>query len=385
MAKRRKVALIYEYNENWIGGTYYIQNLIAALNVIPDAQKPELIIITNEEKHFIDLSNVTRYPYIYYRGFERKLTLAERAINKISNRLINSKPFSSYHKDIEIVFPAAHEQYFSKVKNHLYWIPDFQEHYLPHFFTKEEIDGRKEYQLSIIKKAKYIVFSSKAAKNDFNKIYPQNNVKQFLLPFAVTHSSAKNNQNSDINLKYKLPDKYFICSNQFWKHKNHHIVLRAICYLKHKGIEVFVAFTGKEHDYRNPLYFEELCALASNLDVNDNIKFLGFIDRVDQLALLKNSLSVIQPSLFEGWSTVIEDAKAINIPIIASSIDVHKEQLDLYKKKQFFSPDNEKELADCLINAEERIDFYKYIEVYDYDAVINTFANSFIRIIKGLN
>ena len=33
---------------------------------------------------------------------------------------------------------------------------------------------------------------------------------------------------------------------------------------------------------------------------------------MDQLRLMKESLGVIQPSLFEGWSTVIEDAKALN-------------------------------------------------------------------------
>ncbi len=40
-------------------------------------------------------------------------------------------------------------------------------------------------------------------------------------------------------------------------------------------------------------------------------RFLGFIDRGEQLQLMKNSIAIVQPSLFEGWSTVVEDTKAM--------------------------------------------------------------------------
>jgi glycosyltransferase involved in cell wall biosynthesis len=73
------------------------------------------------------------------------------------------------------------------------------------------------------------------------------------------------------------------------------------------------------------------------------IIFLGFIDRTDQLVLMKNALAVIQPSLFEGWSTVVEDAKALNQTIIASDIAVHQEQLE--DKGYYFSPHDYPELA----------------------------------------
>ena len=40
MAKRIKVGIIYSYDENWIGGTYYYQNLIQSLNLLPERRKP---------------------------------------------------------------------------------------------------------------------------------------------------------------------------------------------------------------------------------------------------------------------------------------------------------------------------------------------------------
>jgi hypothetical protein len=50
---------------------------------------------------------------------------------------------------------------------------------------------------------------------------------------------------------------------------------------------------------------------------------VGFIDRAEQTMLLKNAISIVQPSLFEGWSTVVEDAKALNQYMILSDIPVN--------------------------------------------------------------
>lgn len=74
---------------------------------------------------------------------------------------------------------------------------------------------------------------------------------------------------------------------------------------------------------------------------------MGFIDRGEQLCFMKNALVVIQPSLFEGWSTVVEDAKAMNQNLIVSSLNVHKEQLG--NKGYYFNPNDEKELMNQMI------------------------------------
>jgi hypothetical protein len=61
---------------------------------------------------------------------------------------------------------------------------------------------------------------------------------------------------------------------------------------------------------------------------------------------MQNALAIIQPSLFEGWSTVVEDAKALNQHVIASSLSVHKEQLE--KNASFFDPFDYKRLAELM-------------------------------------
>ena len=349
MAKRKRIALIYAHNENWIGGTYYIENLIAALGQLPDAKQPELLIFSHEAAGAKRLQQAVHYSYWSFRRFERSLSLLERALNKLIGKVLGRRFISLLYNDIDLVFPlpVALRSCFRHVPHHLYWIPDFQEHYLPAFFAPEEIQGRKAEQQVVVDSGKHIVFSSYAAQHDFESIYPFNRLSQHVLQFAVTSAAAP--KPADTCVKYGIESPYFICSNQFWKHKNHPVVLRALAQLLQTHPQAQVVFTGKEHDYRNPAYYEEMVALRSELALDKAVKFLGFIPRKDQVALMQQAVAVIQPSLFEGWSTVVEDAKALNMPLVVSGLKVHEEQLLDYEAKLFFSPDDASDLVRCMV------------------------------------
>lgn len=382
MAKRKRIALIYAYSENWIGGTYYIENLISALSQLPDSNKPKLFIFTADIADIERLKKAVQYPYWSFRQFERTLSLPERVINKITAEVIGRRFISLLYSDIDLVFPLSPlwMRFFARVPHHLYWIPDFQEHYLPVFFTSEEIKQRKDDQELVVQNGKDIVFSSYAAQQDFNTIYPSNILRQHVLQFAVT---AKRDviQSYFYLEKYDIKQPYFICSNQFWKHKNHLTVLKALAIVRHTHPDILIIFTGKEHDYRNPTYFKELMDFRDEIGVQNESKFLGFIPREDQLALMQAARAVLQPSLFEGWSTVIEDAKSLNTTILASSINVHEEQLVSYGSKLFFTPEDDVELANCMI---QLINTPLASHYYDYGQNVVRFASEFLNVIQTI-
>jgi glycosyltransferase involved in cell wall biosynthesis len=154
----------------------------------------------------------------------------------------------------------------------------------------------------------------------------------------------------NIKNKYDI-EKYFIVANQFMGHKNHKVVLKAIAYLKSEGLlnsSFKVVMTGKKNDPRDGDVFNNFYKLAVELDVLNNIILTDVIDREDQLLLMHGAISLVQPSYFEGWNSSIEDAKAMNLNIICSSLDVHKEQLKNYYGI-FFNPDDYIELAYILL------------------------------------
>ena len=314
MAKRRRIGIFYSYDENWIGGVYYISNLIKCLNLLKEELRPELFIYTSDEATYNKLKVDVKYPYLNFCNQNFKYTLVQRALNYLSRKTIKKNIFEQRytHKEIDLLFPARDYYEFELIKNKAYWIPDFQELHFPDFFSKTEIESRNKVYNLLVKNNKTIVFSSENAKSDFRRLFPNATNKTLILQFAVKHNLNNLPEEKFVTHKFAVKKPFFIVSNQFWKHKNHNLIIEALALLKRSGRELpfSIVFTGKEIDTRDPNAFGHLKMKITEFKLDGDIKFLGFIDRNEQLALMQASLAVIQPSLFEGWSPVIEDAKS---------------------------------------------------------------------------
>jgi glycosyltransferase involved in cell wall biosynthesis len=383
MAQRIKVGIIYSYDENWIGGTYYYQNLIQSLNLLPNTIKPELVILSNSIDSFASIKELN-YPFITYKDLNTTQSFYEKLRNKILRKLFPGRVIvkKKINFGIDVLFHPSEVQIPNSIKKHLYWIPDFQEVYLPHLFSEEYLDYRKNSQKELLSSDKHILFSSNDACNDFEKLYPSAKSKRYVVNFSVFHPNYLNIKIEVLKEKYQIFDvPYFFSPNQFWKHKNHIVVLKAVKKIKESyNINIQVLFSGKEFDSRNPTYLEEIKQFVSQNNLQDNIKFLGFIDRKEQLCFMKNAIAVIQPSLFEGWSSVVEDAKAMNQNLIVSSLNVHKEQLG--NLGYYFNPADENELM-------KQIMFFLENKIgtpeFNYKENLNLFGEKFMAVIITIN
>lgn len=380
MAKRKRIGLSYTYNENWIGGTYYIENLVNALNALNDEEKPHIVLLTDSYESFRTAQRKFNYPYISFQLGSGEANKGFQLLNRITNRLFKIRLFSQKIKALDAVFPYYKSEQQSAAKRKIYWVADFQEHFAPEFFSKDDIASRLQNQQEIQASTGHLIVSSNTALGHFKSIFPQHTVKVSVLPFAVAHPPYQ-----DINIKlllekYQLPARYFICPNQFWKHKNQLAVLKAVRELKAKGIEITVAFTGNTNDYRNPHYFTEMKAFVEDNNIGNNVKFLGFIDRRDQLQLMNNAIAIIQPSLFEGWSTVVEDAKLMNKFLLVSDIEIHREQL-VNSSAHFFDPQNVNQLAQLLQQFNEHQTPPPLFENNTYHESVEKFGRTFLQII----
>jgi len=89
---------------------------------------------------------------------------------------------------------------------------------------------------------------------------------------------------------------------------------------------------------------------------------------------------VIQPSLFEGWSSVVEDAKAMNQNLIVSSLKVHQEQLG--QLAYYFNPNDENELMQqILLFLENKIENPEFF----YEEQLHSFGVKFIEVIETID
>ena len=92
---------------------------------------------------------------------------------------------------------------------------------------------------------------------------------------------------------------------------------------------------------------------------------------------MKEARAVIQPSKFEGWGTVVEDAKAMQRPLILSDINVHREQVG--KHGYYFPVDNAAELAG-IIEMFNDDQFVPILPEVDHEERLYKFADDFIKI-----
>jgi glycosyltransferase involved in cell wall biosynthesis len=206
------------------------------------------------------------------------------------------------------------------------WIPDFQHRYLSHLFSADEIAARDRSIGEIAERPGVVVLSSKTAAEDFCRFYPTHLATPRVWHFCSLLDTTKPASHTTLE-KYKLPQKYLYLPNQFWAHKNHIVVLKALVRLRDEhGMLVPLVCTGAQADRRNEAHFSCLLQFIEAHGLTSQVQLLGLLDRKDQVDVLRHAAAVVQPSLFEGWSTVVEDVRATGRPIFLSNIPVHKEQ-----------------------------------------------------------
>lgn len=374
MAERIKLGINYQVGDNWIGGKYYLMNLVKSFKKLDGEDQPLVYLIAPSKKSFKEFADETGYEHLTFFKAAKILRWRENIFSFLYERT----GMNLSEMVFDAVYPNPSLQICRKSKKNLFWIPDFQELHYPQFFSEDDLRKRKEFVRNIVDHQQSLVLSSESAKKDFLSLYPDSNIKLFVLPFSVSNPDIQFMPIDEIQKKYGINKKYFALPNQLWVHKNHSVVFKAIRNIQKKYPDIQLVCTGKEHDHRDPDHPLKMKRFITDNHLEKNILMLGFIDRMDQLAILNHSVALIQPSLFEGWNTSIEDAKNLNKFVIASDIDVHREQLT-DKNAWFFQADNEVMLSELLERARN---CQPQPEGCAYEENIKAFAMQFIKIIK---
>lgn len=209
------------------------------------------------------------------------------------------------------------------------YIDDFQYEYWPQFFSERQIKSRKRHVKTILDQSQAVIVASESVRQDIRLFYPHCEASIFALPFSpVPVIKWFEEPKENILKKHNVLGRYFIISNQFWIHKSHITAFRAL-ELLNKMIDekMTIVCTGNTYDHRFPHYFGELQQQVKKMGIEEQIVFLGHIPKIDQIQLMKKSIAVLQPTLFEGGpgGGAIYDAVALGIPAIVSDISVNKE------------------------------------------------------------
>ena len=341
-----KVGFIGAVSKEWMGGLNYYKNLLFALDTSED-KKLEIFVFVGK-KTDAEIKNLfSSYAKVVENSLfdegSLKWFFAKIAQHILKSNLIYAMFFKKY--GIQVL---SHTSLVSvKYTKTINWIPDFQHVHLPEMFSPQEIHHRNKKFKRLINHSDLIVLSSYDALKDFKKFAPDSEGKARVLQFVSqpTKTYFELTVSDKLNLfnKYRLVDDFFYMPNQFWKHKNHLLVFQAIAELKKEGVKICMVCSGHLNDYRNKSHIEEIKKFVTDNDLHENVKLLGLIDYQDVFGLIKFSKAVINPSLFEGWSSTVEECKSVNKNMILSDLDVHLEQYPtatFFKRNDLFSLKN---------------------------------------------
>jgi glycosyltransferase involved in cell wall biosynthesis len=332
----------------WLGGVVYVQMLARLLSDLEPSERPRILVLTDAELTAPTIAGLRDLAAVegIFRPDGTPLTMApELAAEVAPGGRPDQARIDAMLARASTLFPVSRAMF--NPDTALHWIPDFQHKHLPEMFDDEELRQRDREIGIMLNSRRFALVSSQDAAADLQRFYPDARARVFVWPFisAIDVAAAPP---ADPRPRFGLPEKYLFAPNQFWKHKDHATLFEAVDRLVRRGFNVALVCTGNRGDARNPRHYAELQKFVVDRGLAARIVHLGVVGNDELRELFRHAAAVVQPSLFEGWSTVVEDAKAVGRPIFLSDLAVHREQSAAPNPFHFFPPGDADALAELI-------------------------------------
>jgi glycosyltransferase involved in cell wall biosynthesis len=367
----------------WAGGYNYQRNLFTALKThCPDEIAP--VVFAGDRHDPAELAALSEIPGVEIArsrvfAFDDRHSRLAAALTLGLDRQAASE-FQA--KRVDVVFENARFFGWRLPVPAIAWFPDFQHRRLPQLFSSAAWWRRDLGFRAQIMSGRHIMLSSESALCDLRKFYPGLPNDVSVVRFATQPEARLLTANAvEILTNYDLPPRYFYLPNQFWRHKNHQIVVDALTILKQRACDIVVAASGSPKDPREAAFFDNLMREVRARGLKANFRYLGMIPQDHVYALLRTAVAVINPSRFEGWSTTVEEAKSFGVPLMLSDIDVHREQAG--DAACYFGLDDPATLADTLWQTMQTAPPVTTRDLLpDLDRRVAAFAMDFARLVR---
>jgi glycosyltransferase involved in cell wall biosynthesis len=338
-----KIGIIVTVSYN-SGGIYqYTKSILEALH----ESYTQRCVVYLKQGSQIDLSFITRSNWSIETLDSKILTENYEALdNRASNGLdvvkagFNSSAYDFFKTNgIDLlIYPAPWEFSFECGIPYIIAIHDLQ-HRLQPEFPEVSANGTwecREYLFrNAVRYADGVLVDSDVGKEDVltfygdlikpDKIYP--------LPFVPSFISCQTTQAQcdEVRRKYQLSTQYLFYPAQFWRHKNHERLIRAIHLLRsRKGIDIPLvlsgSYIGPRHEAREQVFYDAM-ALAQRIKVDDLIRYIGYVPDEDMVPLYSMAAALVMPTFFGPTNIPILEAWACNCPVLTSDIRGVREQV----------------------------------------------------------
>lgn len=226
-------------------------------------------------------------------------------------------------------------------------IYDLQYKAYPQFFTPEDVIQRQHNFASACEHATMLTAISEYSRREAiaeGRLDPDK--------IRTIHLQISDNRRRDaapatevlprLGLQAK---QYLMYPANFWKHKNHEMLLTAFAMARRNGLgdDIKLVCTGAPNARHG-----ELKRAAIDFGLGSHVIFPGYLPSAELLTLLMNSAGMVFPSLYEGFGLPVIEAMAIGVPVACSNVTSLPEVA--HDAAILFDPRKPQEIAAAIIS-----------------------------------
>lgn len=328
---------IGEIQDEKMGGSCTFQNTILKELSLQKTNHQIFIFYINSKKIFEDKENL----HFINLDFEGRKFFQNKT--KYRNDIFNQKLLKNKIEFLWFLVPA---HYAVKVP-YAFTVWDLAHRAQPYFpevsLSGWDFDKRDNFYKTAIPRASYVITGNDEGKREIETFfnYPPELIRK--IPFVTPHffledQSAQNFDDTILAQNNLEKNKYLFYPAQFWPHKNHIRIVKALEILKKENINLKVAFVGS--DKGNKCYIQEQVA---KYNLENDVKFLGFVSQAQLASLYQHAFAMTYLSMLGPNNIPPLEAMGLGCPVICSDAKGMEEQLG--DAAIFFASSNANELA----------------------------------------
>lgn len=251
----------------------------------------------------------------------RPRRIAQRTLNRLKPILRRDRPPAIVRElNADLLFcPFTAPTYFEPGIPTVSVIYDLQYKTYPEFFPEADVAQRDHTFVEASRRSTALVAISDYSRRvaiEHGHLDPAH-IKTVHLHISQ-HSLRGAARDETILDRLKLKTgQYLIYPANFWKHKNHEMLLTAFGMARSSGLgdSVRLVCTGAPGARQ-----QWLKQAAEDLGLGNRVLFPGYLANAELLALVTNSAGVVFPSLYEGFGLPVIEAMATGVPVACSNV-----------------------------------------------------------------
>lgn len=171
--------------------------------------------------------------------------------------------------------------------------------------------------------AAHILTLSEAAKADIVThigVAPERITPTHLAVDARYHPRMGAEGDAAVRAKYDLPERYILYMGGFDRRKNVDALMFAFTFVQEaESDRIQLVLAGREPQWGAGI-FPDLRTYARELGIEENCRWIGYVDEADKPALYRMADVFVYPSVYEGFGLPVLEAMASGTPTVARDI-----------------------------------------------------------------